>query len=78
MNTKRIVTGALVVSVMQAGSALLGVGEKEEKTRKPLQVVIGTFDSRAVMLASFNPSQRVLDMKNKAPLSEAEIMAHED
>lgn len=38
------------------------------------------------MIAAFNPSQRVLDivldivqdMKDKAPLSEEEILAHED
>jgi len=51
MTAKRILPGALVAGVMLAGSVLLGIGAKEEKTEKLSQVIIGTFDSRAVMLA---------------------------
>jgi len=51
MSTKRIARGVLVLSVMLAGIALFGAGETEEKTEKASNVVVGTFDSRAVKLA---------------------------
>ena len=51
MKAKRILTGVLVLFVMTAGSVLFGVGEKEEKSEKTSQVIVGTFDSRAVKLA---------------------------
>jgi hypothetical protein len=41
----------VALSVMLVGSMLLGAGEKEQKTRKPSKVIIGTYDSRAVKLA---------------------------
>ena len=49
MTAKRILTSLLVGSFMLAGSVVPGVGETAEKTEKPSQVIIGTFDSRAVM-----------------------------
>ena len=51
MKAKRILTGVLVLFVMTAGSVLFGVGEKEEKSEKTSQVIVGTFASRAVKLA---------------------------
>ena len=51
MTEKRILTGLLVLSVVLAGRVLLGVAETAEKAEKPSQVVVGTFDSRAVTLA---------------------------
>jgi hypothetical protein len=51
MTAKRILIGVLVLGVMLWGSLPLGFGEKEEKTEKASQVIVGTFDSRAVMMA---------------------------
>ena len=51
MVSKRIFIDVLILSVMLGGNLLLGVGKTEEKTEKPSQVIVGTFDSRAVTLA---------------------------
>jgi len=51
MTAKRILIGVLVLSIMLGGSLLLGVGETAKKTKKASRVIVGTFDSRAVMLA---------------------------
>lgn len=51
MTANRILTAIFVIIIMLTGSVLLGVGEKEKKTQKPSQVIIGTFDSRAIALA---------------------------
>ncbi len=51
MTAKRILTSVLILSVILAGSMLLGDEEKKEKTDKASQVIVGTFDSRAVKLA---------------------------
>ena len=51
MTMKRILLSGFVLSVILAGSVLLGDAEKKEKTDKTLQIIIGTFDSRAVKLA---------------------------
>jgi len=51
MAAKKISTSVLAVSVMLTGLALLVGAETAEKAEKALQVVVGTFDSRAVKLA---------------------------
>ena len=51
MTIQKILIGILVLSLLLGSSLLLGVGDKEEKTEKPSQVIIGTFDSRAIALA---------------------------
>ena len=51
MTAKRILTCLLVLSVVLTGRMLLGLGETTQKTEKPSQVIVGTFDSRAVTLA---------------------------
>ena len=50
MTAKRILTGVLVLSVMLGWSLLIGVEETVKKTEKAQQVIVGTFDSRAVTL----------------------------
>ena len=66
MDTKKILIGLLVLSVMLMGSVLLGVEEKEEKTQKASQVIVGTFDSRAVTLA-FGTSPQQAEFYKRYP-----------
>ena len=58
MISKRIFIGVLILSVVLGGNLLLGVGKTEEKTEKPSQVIVGTFDSRAVTLAGRTADQQ--------------------
>lgn len=56
MTAKRILTCLLIIIVVLTGRMLLGFGESAEKqpaqkTQKPSPVIVGTFDSRAVMFA---------------------------